>query len=91
MWYAVVKWLVVRRGLVHRGRRYDNCNPRFGRITIGVDAQLLAHYTTILGYIRPVQMSGADDRKAKAARAKALVRTSFNGLKPSPFLTCRPK
>ena len=36
-------------------------------------------------------MSEAEDRKAKAARAKALVRTPFNKLELPPLLTYRPE
>lgn len=49
----------------------------------------LNEFTSVLDYLPPLKMSEAENRKAKAARAKALVRTLSNELKPALFLTCR--
>jgi hypothetical protein len=46
----------------------------------------LNEFTSVLDHPRPHQMSETEDRKAKAARAKALVRTLHNKLKPPLFL-----
>lgn len=46
----------------------------------------LNEFTSVLDYLRPRQMSETEDRKAKAARAKALVRAHLDELKLALFL-----
>ena len=83
--FTALSWELVRP--VPRVR--PTCSTTYESVTTPDWRWRFNEFTSVLDYLRPHQMSEAEERerRAKTARAKALVRTLPNRLKSPLFLT----